>query len=91
MQRSRLQRHTDQKNLIYSIRRYQNLPFFMKNRPKMAVLWSKIEFFGLGEAVEDPLPHMLRVLDAQKQVGEAYRSRKHNLQHGKNGQFVVKN
>ena len=68
MQRRRLSRHTE--NLIYSIRTYPKLPFFMKKRPKMAVWWSKIEFFGLGQAVEDP-PPILRVLDAGNQVVEA--------------------
>ena len=35
---------------------HQNLPFFMKNRPKMAVFWSKIEIFGFRQSVEDPPP-----------------------------------
>ena len=37
--------HTDDENTICSICMYQNFPFFMKNRPKMAVIWSKIEGF----------------------------------------------
>ena len=69
----------------------------------MAVLWSKIEFFGLGQEVEDP-PPIFRVLDAKKQFAEANISRKHNLQHvyapkfaifhdktAKNGHVLVKN
>ena len=33
------------KKLIYSMPMHQNLPFFMKKRPKMAVFGSKVEFF----------------------------------------------
>ena len=101
MQHSRFQRHTDDENTICSIRMHQNLPFFMKNRPKKAFFWSKVEFFGFRQAVEDPPPPILRVLDANKQVVGAHRSQKHNLQHvyapkfgithGKNGCFLVKN
>ena len=36
---------------------HQNLPFFMKNCPKMAAFWSKIEFFGFRQAFEDPPPY----------------------------------
>ena len=81
----------------------KNLPFFMKNRPKMAFFWSKIEVFGFRQAVEDP-PPILRVLDPKKQVVEAHRSRKLHLQNpyapqfaifhekmAKNGRFLVKN
>ena len=63
----------------------------------MAVFWSKVEFFGLRQAVEDhfpseigqkrqffgqtPPPPILRVLEAKKQVVGTHRSGKHNLQH----------
>ena len=63
------------------MRKHQNLPFFMKNRPKMAVSWSKIEFFGFRHGVEDPSPRSLRVLDAHKQAVGPHRSQEHNLQH----------
>ena len=66
--------------------------------------WSKIEFFGLRQAFEDPSPPISRVLDAKKQVLGRHRSRKHNLQHAyapkfaifmkktaKNGYFLAKN
>ena len=78
--------------------------FHEKKRPRMAVFWSKIEFFGARQAFEDPPPPILRVLDAKKQVVRAHRRRKHNLQHlyvpklpifheksAKNGRFLVKN
>ena len=57
----------DHENTICSMCMHQNLPFFMKKRPKMAMFWSKIEFFSLRQAVEDPPPN-LRVLDAKKHV-----------------------
>ena len=60
-------------------------------------------FFGLRQAVEDPPPPILRVLDVKKQVVVTHRSRKHNLQHpyapkfaifhektANNGHFLVK-
>ena len=75
----------------------------MKNRPKMAMFWSKIEFFSLRQAVEDP-PPIFRVLDAKKEIVGTEKSHKHNLQHpyapqfaifhekpAKNGRFLVKN
>ena len=37
----------DHENTICSMFMHQNLPFFMIKRPKMAMFWSKIEFFGL--------------------------------------------
>ena len=52
---------------------HQNLPFFMKKRPTMAIFWSKVEIFGLSP--------ILRALDAKKQIVGTQRSRKHNLQH----------
>ena len=68
---------------------HQNLPFFMKNWPKMAVFWSKINFFlAPDKQLKTPLP-ILRVLDAKKQVVEAYRSRKHNLQHVYTPKFPI--
>ena len=45
--------HTDNKNTTYSIDLYQNVPFFIKNRPKMAILWSQIRFCDLRQAVQD--------------------------------------
>ena len=85
------------------LRMHQNLPFFMKNQPKMAPFWSKIEIFGFRQAVEDP-PPIMRVLDPKEQDVEAHRSRKVHLQNpyapkfaifpeksAKNGRFLVKN
>ena len=46
----------------------QNLPFFMKNRPKMAVFLVRNLFFWASvKQLKDP-PRILRVLDANKQV-----------------------
>ena len=103
MQRGRLYAYTDHEKKICSMRMHQNLPFFMKKRPKMAFFWSKIEFFGFRQEVEDP-PPLLRVLDAKQQVIEAQSSRKRNPQHAyarkfanchektaENGRFSVKN
>ena len=73
MRKSRLWGHTDHANTIYSIRMHQNLPFFMKKRPQMAIFWSKVGIFGLFP--------ILRALDAKKQIVGTHRSRKHNLQH----------
>ena len=55
----------------------------------MAVFWSKIEFFGFRKTVEDPPSLFLRVLDAKEQVLEAYRSRKHSLQHAYAPKFAI--
>ena len=52
---------------------HQNLPFFMKKRPTMAIFWSRVGIFGLFL--------FLRALDAKKQIVGTHRSRKHNLQH----------
>ena len=52
--KSKLYAHTDYKSTIYSICMHQNLLFFMEKLPKMAVSWSKIEYFGLRQAVTDP-------------------------------------
>ena len=57
MQRSKLYQCTDYKSTIYSICMNQNLLFFMEKLPKMAVSWSKIEYFGLRQAVAEPSPH----------------------------------
>ena len=73
MRKSRLKGHTDHANTIYSIRTHQNLPFFMKKRPTMAIFWSKVGIFCLSP--------ILRALDAKKQIVGTHRSRKHNLQH----------
>ena len=54
--------------------------FSWKKRLKMAIFWSKNDFFGLRQAVED-CPPILRVLDTKKQIVGTHRSRKHNLQH----------
>ena len=56
MQKDRFWRHMDHENNLYSIGMHQNVPFFLKKRGKMAVFWSKIEFFGLRKTVEDPPP-----------------------------------
>ena len=57
MQKSKLYAHTDYESTIYSICMHQNLLFFMEKLPKMAVSWSKIEYFGLRQAVAKPPPH----------------------------------
>ena len=54
---------------------------FHEKTAKNGRFWSKIEFFGLRQAFEDPPPPISRVLDAKKQVLGRHRSRKHNLQH----------
>ena len=66
MQQSKLYARTDYKSTIYSICMHQNLLFFMEKLRKMAVSWSKIEYFGLRQAVAEPPPPILRVLDANK-------------------------
>ena len=68
-------------NKICSMFMHRNLPFFMKERPKMAMFWSKIEVFGFIYTVQDPLPPILRVLNAREQLPEAHRPRKPHLQH----------
>ena len=57
MQKSKLYARTDYESTIYSICMHQNLLFFMEKLPKMAVSWSKIESFGLRQAVAEPPPH----------------------------------
>ena len=54
MQKGRLWMQSDQENSIYSMRRYQKLPFFMKKRPKMAVLWSKMSFLASDKQLKTP-------------------------------------
>ena len=66
MQKSKLYARTDYESTIYSICMHQNLLFFMERLPKMAVSWSKIEYFGLRQAVAEPPSPILRVLDADK-------------------------
>ena len=104
MRKSMLQADTDHENTIYSIRMHQKLPFFIKkNGQKWPFFWSKIDFFGFSQAVEEP-PPIVRVLDAKKHVVGRHRSRKHNIQHpyapkfamfhaktAKHGRFLVKN
>ena len=80
MQNSKLYAHTDYKSTIYSICMHQNLLFFMEKLPKRAVSWSKIEYFGLRQAIAEP-PPIFRVLDAQKHAVWTHRLPKHNLQH----------
>ena len=77
--------------------------------PKCAMFHAKMakhqnfSFFASDKQLKTPPPR-LRVLDVKKQVVEAYRSQKHNLQHpfapksaifhekmAKNGRFLVKN
>ena len=66
MQNTKLYARTDYESTIYSICMHQNLLFFMEKLPKMAVSWSNIEYFGLRQAVAEPPPPILRVLDAKK-------------------------
>ena len=62
---------------------------FHEKTAKNGRFWSKIEFFGLRQAFEDPPPPISRVLDAKKQVLGRHRSRKHNLQHAYAPTFVI--
>ena len=57
MQNAKLYASTDYESTIYSICMHQNLLFFMEKLPKMAVSCSKIEYFGLRQAVAEPPPH----------------------------------
>ena len=61
---------------------------FHEKTAKNGRFWSKIEFFGLRQAFEDP-PPISRVLDAKKQVLGRHRSRKHNLQHAYAPKFTI--
>ena len=81
MQKSKLYARTDYESTIYSICMHQNLLFFMEKLPKMAVSWSKNKYFGLRQAVAEPAPPILRVLDAKKHAVWTHRLPKHNLQH----------
>ena len=56
-------------------RRVVSCPPMCVRVPKMAVFWSKMEFFSFRQAVETP-PTILRVLEAKKQDVEAHRSQK---------------
>ena len=56
MQNSKLYASRDYESTIYSICMHQNLLFFMEKLPKMVVSWSKIEHFGLRQAVAEPPP-----------------------------------
>ena len=56
MQESKLYARIDYKSTIYSICMHQNVLFSMKKLPKMPVSWSKIEYFGLRQAVAEPPP-----------------------------------
>ena len=58
--------HTEAVNCVCVTCMHQNLLFFIGKLPKMAVSWSKIEYFGLRQAVAEPPPPILRVLDAKK-------------------------
>ena len=81
MQKSKFYARKDHKSTIYSICMHQNVLFFMEKLLKMAVSWSKIEYFGLRQAVAEPPPPLLRVLDAEKHAVWTQWLPKHNLQH----------
>ena len=81
MQKSKLYARTDYESTIYSICMHQNLLFFMEKLPKMAVSWSKIEYFGLRQAVAENPPPILGVLDAKKHAVGTHQLPKHNLEH----------
>ena len=81
MQNSKFYARTDYESTIYSICMHQNLLFLMEKLPKMDVSWSKIEYFGLRQAVAAPPPPILRVLDARKLAVWTRRLPEHNLQH----------
>ena len=57
MRKSKLYARTNYESTIYSICMHQNLLFFMEKLPKLAVSWSKIEYFGHRQAVSELLPH----------------------------------
>ena len=56
MQKGKLYARTDYERTIYSICMHQNLLFSMEKLPKMAVSLSKMEYFGLRQAVAEPPP-----------------------------------
>ena len=56
MQKRKFYACTDYESTIYSICMHQNVLFLMGKLPKMAVSWSKIEYFGLRQAVAEPPP-----------------------------------
>ena len=80
MQNSKLYARMDYESTISSICMHQNLLFFMQKLPKMAVSWSKFEYFGLRQAFAEP-PPILRVLDAKHHAVWTHPLPKHNLLH----------
>ena len=56
MRTSRFEGQTDRKNTIYGMRMHQNVPFFMKNRRKMAVFLVKKKFLASVKQLKDPPP-----------------------------------
>ena len=63
--------------------------FPSKNGQKRQFFGQNLNFFAFSQAVEDPPPPILRVLDANKQVVGTHRSGKHNLQHPYAPKFPV--
>ena len=59
-----------------------------KNGQTWPFFGQKLSFFASDKQLKTP-PPILRVLDAKKQVVEAYRSRKHNLQHPYAPKFAI--
>ena len=53
---------------MYSIHLGQNVPIFIQNWPKLAIVQSKIQFFGLRQAIPRSIALTFRVLDAKLQV-----------------------
>ena len=71
------------------MRVHQNLPFFMeKNGPKWPFFGQKLGLLASDKQLKTS-PPILGVLDAKKQVIEAFRSRKHNLQHAYAPKFAI--
>ena len=62
---------------------------FHEKKARNGRFWSKIEFFGLRQAFEDPPPPISRVLAAKKQVLGRHRSRKQSLQHAYAPKFAI--
>ena len=58
MRTSRFSGHTDQKNTIYGMRMHQNVPFFKKKWPKMAVFFGqKLSFLASDKQLRTPPPY----------------------------------
>ena len=58
----------------------QNVPFFIKHWPKLAILWSKMQFSGLGQAVQDaPPPPLFCALLMRKRILHGHTDHKNTI------------